>query len=88
MADGDGAQREEQVVDQADDGGQAEGPVAEAEPQVEQDGAPAGDDGGQGPLLRFGGQLAVEGLQSVRLRIVLELRSGFLSAPLAGQLCP
>ena len=41
MAGGDGPQREEQVVDQADDGGQAEGPVAEAEPEVERGSPPS-----------------------------------------------
>ena len=76
MADGDDAQSEEQVVDQAEDRGQAEGPVAEAEPQVQQDRGPASDDGVQGAPLRLGRQLAVEVLQPFRLRAVLELLLG------------
>ena len=41
VADGDGPEREAQVVDQAEHGGQAERPVAEPEPEVQQDGDPA-----------------------------------------------
>ena len=68
MADGDDAEREEQVVDQAEHRGQAERPVAEAEPEVEQDGDPARQDGVQGAAAGLGGELAVEVLQPLRLR--------------------
>ena len=85
MADGDHAEGEEQVVNQAQHRGRAERPVAEAEPQVEQDGPPAQQDGVQGPQLRLRRQLAVEVLQPLRLRIVAELgrlrEDSFSAAP-------
>ena len=49
-------------------GGQAERPVAEPEPQVEQDRDPAREDGVHGPAAGLGGQLAVEVLQPLGLR--------------------
>ena len=72
MARRDHPQGEEQVVDQAEHGGQTEGPAAETEPQVHQDRAPAEQHRVHGPQPRLGGQLAVEGLQALRLRVVAE----------------
>ena len=68
MAKRNDAQREEQVVDQAEHGRQPERPVAEAEPEIKEDGAPTREDGVQGPVLRFPGELTVEILQPLRLR--------------------
>ena len=72
VAEGNNAHREEQVVDQAHDRGQPERPVAEAEPKVQQNGAPAGQDGIHGAGLRLVRQLAIERLQAIRLRPELE----------------
>ena len=74
MADRNDAEREEQVVDQAQHRRQAERPAAEPEPQVQQDRRPARHDRLHGPEPRVGGELAVEVLQAVGLRPVLRSR--------------
>ena len=67
MAEADHAEGEEQVMDQAQHRRQPERPVAEAEPEVEQDGRPACQNRVQGTQLGLGGQLAVKRLQTLRL---------------------
>ncbi len=82
MRESNAAQREKQVVDQAENRRQTECPVPEAEPQVEQNGRPARQDGVHRTQLGILGQLAVEDLQPLRLRAGLR----FLLCPLENRL--
>src|SRR5437868_3433944 len=82
MREGDTAQREEQVVDQAEDRRQAKCPVPKAEPEVEQDGRPACQDGVHRTELGILGKLAIEDLQPLRLRT----SRGFLLCSLKNRL--
>src|SRR6185312_16985735 len=72
MASGDGAEREAEVVDEAKDRGEAKRPVAEAEPEVQHDCNPTGDDGIKRPGSRLGGELAIEHFETLGHRAAIE----------------
>src|SRR4051812_45158956 len=68
MTPGNGTEREAQVVHQTQHSRETEGPIAEAEPQEEQDDCPTREDGIGRAGVRLGCELRVKFLQALRQR--------------------